>query len=370
MSRIYKYKHKRSGFTLIEVMLALGILAVLSTIGFLNLSSFLGSRYARTGLEETSSVLLEARTRATTGQEGRAWGVRISSLENPRRYELFSGSSYDPLAVEQTYFLARGVKFSEPSTGGVFDALFQPVSGSLLSAKVLSLHGGGGGILGDVILHAPGFLTTRLESDVLGYWHLDQSLGSVAPDASPSSFHGVVSGALWQGSSECRAGGCLYFDGSSDNVSGAFSRSLSSFSILGWVRLQGGGGNKGALWSGYEGSTGRVYARILGSSRKPSFYTDPPGGVEGATAASTALSLDAWHHLAYVYDGVSKKIYIDGVENVSENAPGLSFSLDSFEIGRSEKDPLNVLQGFLDEVRVYGRALTPEEVLDRYNDLR
>ncbi|MDO8751942.1 MAG: prepilin-type N-terminal cleavage/methylation domain-containing protein, partial [Candidatus Wolfebacteria bacterium] len=230
---------QESAFTLIEVMLALGIIVVLSTVGFLNLSSFLGSRYVRTGLEETSSVLLEARTRATTGQDGQAWGVRLSSSDNPRRYELFFGSSYDPLAVEQTYFLSRGVKFSEPSAGVVFDALFRPVFGTLPSAKVLSLHGGGGGILGDLILHAPGFLTTRLENDVFGYWHLDQGAGSAVPDASPSSFHGLVSGAVWQGSSECKAGGCLYFDGSSDNASGAFSRSLSSFSILGWVRLQG-----------------------------------------------------------------------------------------------------------------------------------
>ena len=152
-------------------------------------------------------------------------------------------------------------------------------------------------------------------------------------------------------------------------MSGVFSRSLSSFSILGWVKLDGDGGNKGALLSLYEGSVPRVYARFLGSSRKPSFYTDPPGGVEGATAASTALSPGVWHHLAYVYDGVSKKIYIDGIENVSVAAPGLSFSLDSFEIGRSEKNSLNVLRGFLDEVRVYGRALTPEEVRERYNDL-
>jgi len=125
-----------------------------------------------------------------------------------------------------------------------------------------------------------------------------------------------------------------------------------------------------------------VYARSLPSSDLMSivskdtnyeFHLNPSGTVfwwwndsSGNTrsfSSNTALTLNAWHHVAITYKSGAQTIYIDGVANGSTSFTGtlrasgtpLQFAQDQGYAGR-------FFDGYLDEVRIYNTALSQAQV--------
>ncbi|MGQ3685877.1 MAG: LamG domain-containing protein, partial [Candidatus Loosdrechtia sp.] len=80
------------------------------------------------------------------------------------------------------------------------------------------------------------------------------------------------------------------------------------------------------------------------------------------------LSLNAWHHLVGVYNGSTLKLYVNGTEVNSIAASGsLDTSTYPLRIGTRAVDPVNrYFKGSIDEVRVYNRALSEQEVQSLY----
>ena len=115
------------------------------------------------------------------------------------------------------------------------------------------------------------------------------------------------------------------------------------------------------FWVGAEGGQSRISTLLAGSTRQPAFLDQNPNH---NLVSPMVLSIGEWHHLAFVYDGEMKRIYIDGEESVSDVFSREDISLSGFSMGT------NSLPASMDEFRVYGRALTAEEVKADYNDLR
>ena len=79
----------------------------------------------------------------------------------------------------------------------------------------------------------------------------------------------------------------------------------------------------------------------------------------------TAAPLDAdgdWHHVAATYDGVSQKIYLDGTLSVAAaNAGAIAVNTNHLFIGAAD-GTARFFDGWLDDLRIYGRALTAAEI--------
>jgi len=91
----------------------------------------------------------------------------------------------------------------------------------------------------------------------------------------------------------------------------------------------------------------------------------------GEYAYSTnSISIEEWHNVALVYDFGKISIYIDGKKD-SEVQIKLLFAQNSSEIcvGNIRKaDNINSFDGILDDIRIYYRALDPQEINLLYND--
>jgi hypothetical protein len=82
----------------------------------------------------------------------------------------------------------------------------------------------------------------------------------------------------------------------------------------------------------------------------------------GASVQDATLTPNRWHHLAMTYDGKQLRAYLDGtpgkpVEVGKKRRPGRG----PFDIG-ARPDGYVYFEGAIDEVRLYKRALTPDEI--------
>jgi hypothetical protein len=101
-----------------------------------------------------------------------------------------------------------------------------------------------------------------------------------------------------------------------------------------------------------------------GSSGFPRIWVNAtPGG--WLFNESPAVLPAGWNHLAASYDGGNIRLYINGIEHLPATAaPGVmtNSASDTMAIGARNSVNLHWFPGLIDDVRVYGRALTATEV--------
>lgn len=111
-----------NGFTLIEVLLVLGLLVALSSVGlFYSVDSFRRSQF-RAERDMVASVLGQARAQSMANVDEQPHGVHIS----PSAYILFSGSTFNAADSNNRSYPASGVI----SHTGMTDVVFEQVSGN------------------------------------------------------------------------------------------------------------------------------------------------------------------------------------------------------------------------------------------------
>lgn len=129
-----------SGFTLLEILLVVSILAIVTTIGigvYRNLAK-------RVEFEETKAVFISdmkhARAAAMSGESGLPWGIHVENSTDDT-YAIFSGSSYASGTVDAMITLPIGVTWTSPSEGNSTDILFSRITGTTTAATVILTSG-------------------------------------------------------------------------------------------------------------------------------------------------------------------------------------------------------------------------------------
>ena len=79
--------------------------------------------------------------------------------------------------------------------------------------------------------------------------------------------------------------------------------------------------------------------------------------------SGSAISVDEWHHIVATYDGTTQKLYIDGSLVSSATTSQTISTTTNAEIGaRNFSDRANEFLGKIDELAIFDRALTADEV--------
>lgn len=219
-----------------------------------------------------------------------------------------------------------------------------------------------------------------LPAGLEGWWKLDETSGSTAADCSCSGYDGTLvnisSPACWVAGS---INGALDFDGYNDYLTlpiGSVIGSLSNCTIATWVDWDGGSAWQ-RIWDFGTGETVNMFLTARnGSTDTPRFAITTSGwsGEEQTTAPDSLSS--GWHHLAVTIDADNHThtLYIDGV-SVAENTSGY---LEPDDLGdttqnwlaRSQYGADPYFDGRLDDVRIYDRVLSPEEIVELADTLR
>ena len=357
-----------TGFTIIELVVVAVIISVLFGAS-LTLIEYQQKSGLQASLEEMTAVVRDVQKKSATQESGVLWGIRFSRPSSgSSKYEVFQGTAYDAGKVVKSLALGRGGEFSGILPGGFFDLFFYP-NGAASRDATITISSPGVKFTAVIIVRVSGKIISNMEKGLIGYWLFDEGSGFLALDASSKRRSGSITGTpppLWETSLNCKSGVCLNFQAAnSDLVSGIFQESLSKFSILGWVRVEpgSGGGGRGGIFSGL--GSGNGFSGEFISNRIPNFWTEPPAGGENFSLSS---SISGWHHLAFVYDGATRRIFVDGLEKGSSLLAGASFSPTSFIMGK-RVSVSEFFDGWLDEVKVYNRALDAKEILAQYNSM-
>ncbi|MBM2817581.1 MAG: seg [Parcubacteria group bacterium] len=125
--KIARLIFNKKGFTAIEFLITLSILAILTTIVFTSMSRFRNGKALQAVVEDILSLLDEGRADTLSAKNSYAYGVHFESSE----IALFRGVAYSSSdSTNKTVDIDGAVEISNISlAGGGSDVLFQRLTG-------------------------------------------------------------------------------------------------------------------------------------------------------------------------------------------------------------------------------------------------
>jgi hypothetical protein len=135
---------------------------------------------------------------------------------------------------------------------------------------------------------------------------------------------------------------------------------ISSITIEAWIKVTQFSPSQ--IWTAIVtkgDSSWRLHR--YGLTSRISFSTDGLSNVD--LDGNKSVDDGQWHHVAAVYDGTNKFIYVDGTLDISTPATG-SISQNNYPvcIGENAQMTGRIFDGLIDEVSLYNRALTASEI--------
>lgn len=113
-------KVSRSGFTLVEVLLVIAIMAVTAQFSMSVYRSSVGGSALSASAEELIQNITRAREFAVSGYLNSNWGVYFDNVNQPHSYTVFKGANYAArdTGYDENYQLEAGVSFDALDIGG------------------------------------------------------------------------------------------------------------------------------------------------------------------------------------------------------------------------------------------------------------
>lgn len=206
-----------------------------------------------------------------------------------------------------------------------------------------------------------------LDPNLVAHWRLDEGGGDTAYDSAGDNDGTLVNGPSWASG---QINGGLSFDGLNDYVDCGNDGSLDitdSITVAAWVKRPNfqthgtiaGKTNGNSVTAGYG----------LFSYKEGLEFNFYSGGWR-RTKPRFTISANEWHYVVGTFDGNTAYLYVDGerktsVAHVGTIAPAAGHP---FNIGFWRSALPTYFKGKIDDVRIYDRALSAEEVQQLYKD--
>jgi len=210
----------------------------------------------------------------------------------------------------------------------------------------------------------------------VSYWTMNEGSGTTAADTgSPGGYPGTLVGGCTWGTGIMS--GALQFDGSTGYVQCTGGPApQTAITVAAWMKHSstttapdwGNGGivSRGGGW-GWDGySLWRLNDQI-----RVELQRTGAGGMK-TVVDNPAPSNDAWHHIAFTWDGTTIRTYIDaelqpvtGTFTGNLGTPTVNLTIGVVTNGNGQ--PEGFFEGLLDDARVYDVALSQSEIEELYN---
>lgn len=190
-----------------------------------------------------------------------------------------------------------------------------------------------------------------------------------ANDEGPSSISGEIHGAVPAEDRDGNSNSALYFDGVDDYVDLGTTIDTDDISTI-------------SLWAKFDTLSTDIDMELISKSSyrqgmevlvyrgNLSFYLVGVEDNNNIGVPVTSLDTAKWYHIAAIYDreAAQMKLYINGELKASDRAPASITKIDRLLLGNwNYAEMPRFFQGYLDDVRLYNRPLTEEEIAEIYN---
>jgi hypothetical protein len=211
-------------------------------------------------------------------------------------------------------------------------------------------------------------------TNLVAHWMMnDNTTNTTIKDNSTNNFSATATTNTAVMASAGKRRGALGFGGTDKNsatVADNVALKPDHVSFGAWMYLTNGNNNSRLIEKGLSGVD---YSLLSSGNYFYGLVYDNLGGYIQNYGGAYYLTANEWHHMFVVYDGVAGtlKMYVDGVlYRTDTGASGRTCqkSTGSVYIGRDLNNDANgFFWGRIDDLRVYGRALTSNEVFAIYN---
>ncbi|TKJ39195.1 MAG: hypothetical protein CEE38_00110 [Planctomycetes bacterium B3_Pla] len=189
------------------------------------------------------------------------------------------------------------------------------------------------------------------DPNLVGWWKLDEGSGNTAIDSSGNGFDIPLQNNTWGNGV---FGGAIHFPGEGQGQLGSFNYSNNAITVCAWVWHE-------AFRSGqverYVTAEPEIAVIRKETDGRLHFYINT-GGTLRHLWVGNVLTEGQWHHVAGTWDGLTQRLYLDGVEIASQTPGGVLNGTSGVRLSNAP-EPLN---GMLDDARIYNRALTEQEI--------
>ncbi|MDE0484200.1 MAG: LamG domain-containing protein [Candidatus Poribacteria bacterium] len=229
-----------------------------------------------------------------------------------------------------------------------------------------------------VLAHPANAIVGAVEEGLVAYWSFDKDTVQIAKQAEDifSGLKAVVKGdPELAPAADCKVGECILFDGTDDNLlvedsnPPKIDRDWDEITLECWVKIN-------ALDDSWN--------RIISLDDQPTnskvitLYYDDDDNRHGfyvkannkATQAAQHLiqediPLEEWLHIVGTYDGSNVNYYVNGELAIKHTVAGGKIPKGGLKLcigDRTDGVNADAIQGYVDEFRIYDRALTAAEV--------
>ncbi len=189
--------------------------------------------------------------------------------------------------------------------------------------------------------------------------HLDEGTGLVAVDATGNGQDGIIHDALWTSGI---SGYALSFDGFGDYVDADLNNGITGdLTVSLWMKSKNLTGYQPRILDlGTPSSIGLQLCMFTDGR----LLIDNSGGPSDEVFTTDTFNDGIWHHIAGVRRGTTYDLYVDG--QFQSTASGSIPTYNRIFLGKRAAVSDEYFNGSIDEVAIYPRALSADEILAHY----
>jgi len=221
----------------------------------------------------------------------------------------------------------------------------------------------------------------QVDDSTVALWHFDNGSGNTVYDATSNDNDGNIYGAKWIGFDggqwnnrsdvNFSSGYAMQFDGVNDYVDVGSNINPNQFTIEAWIYPNTTLGAIRAIISKLHNEKDYYYKNFEFRIETGKLVAHiPDGSAWTRVETQNTISARTWYHAVLTYDGSTGKIFINGRED--PNIYSGSYVQDNIKVTIGARpefgygNPGMFFNGIIDEVAIYNRSLSAEEIKAHY----
>ncbi len=201
----------------------------------------------------------------------------------------------------------------------------------------------------------------KIQDEPVIWFKFDEGKGESTEDSARVNTGSLLVGyPTWRSGSDCVFGSCLEFNGKDQFVLMPMPL-FEKYSFSFWIKPLSNQSGEAQIFNTEHDEVGLVIA-----ADKTLVFSD-----QGDVRSRTVVEPDRFYHVVISNDGITKRIFVNGVLENSDGGAGgtrIVFGKANFAVKTTERQKYitglqtNYFNGVLDDIRMYNRGLSAEEV--------